>query len=277
MSEKYFIVQQNDFGGDSMSLIGVCKSVDPELETFVTSDLPRYDVTHASESLLDLIRYWPANTVFVSVVDPGVGTERRACVAKLKNGGYIVTPDNGTLTLQLTEGMIEGIREIDQTVNRLPSSDETDIFHGRDVFAYTAARLAAGIIDFAGVGPEYSMDEIITYPIVYGRVDTNGAHGLITGCMAAFGNLETNIKISDFSHAGIPEGSMVHITICYKGEMRFDMDVLYHKSFGFAKEGEAIFYNSSTTFMGLGLNKASFMDRYQIGMGEDWTIHVRKK
>lgn len=276
MKEKAIVLQQNDFGGAGTVLIGVCKKVDPELESYVNSSLPKYNIEAASSSLRSSIKYWPANTVFVSVVDPGVGTERRASVAKLTTGGYIVTPDNGTLTLQLEDGLISEIREIDQSVNRLENSGETDIFHGRDVFAYCAARLAAGIIDYEGVGPSYPIEEIVTFKPEYGTVDDTGAYGKIADIMHPFGNLETNIRVSDFEKAGIQEGTEVHICLQKNSEVKFDQKVLYHKSFGYAQPGQEIFYNSCNGYMGLGLNKASFASQYGIDESGDWLISVKK-
>ena len=94
------IVFQTDFGlGGGCAMYGVCKQVDLSLEPYeLTHTIPVFDVQKASVSLRDAIPSWPAGTVFVSVVDPGVGTARRASVAKTANGYYIVTPDNGTLT-----------------------------------------------------------------------------------------------------------------------------------------------------------------------------------
>lgn len=276
MKQKAIIVQQNDFGGAGTVLIGVCKRVDPDLESYVNSSLPKFNIEAAAASLRSSIRYWPDNTVFVSVVDPGVGTDRKASVAKLTTGGYIVTPDNGTLTLQLEDGLISEIREIDQNVNRLKNSGESDIFHGRDVFAYCAARLAAGIIDFEGVGPAYPIENIVTFQKTYGAVDENGASGVIAEIMHPFGNLETNIRVSDFEKSGIQEGTEVQICLQKDGEVKFDQKVLYHKSFGYAQPGQEIFYNSCNGYMGLGLNKASFASQYGIDDSGDWTISVRR-
>lgn len=276
MKEKAIVFQQNDFGGAGTVLIGVCKKVDPALESYVNSSLPKFNIPAASSSLRSSIKYWPANTVFVSVVDPGVGTDRKASVAKLTTGGYIVTPDNGSLTLQVEDGLISEIREIDQSVNRLENSGESDIFHGRDVFAYCAARLAAGIIDFEGVGPAYPVEEIVTYQAEYGTVDVSGACGRITDIMHPFGNLETNIRVEDFEKAGIQEGTEVHICLKKGGEVKFDQKVLYHKSFGYAQPGQEIFYNSCNGYMGLGLNKDSFASQYGVDESGDWTISVKK-
>ena len=276
MSDKLFVVQQNDFGADGAVLIGVCKMVDPSLEVYVNSSLPQYDVKAASGFLAETMRFWPKETVFVSVVDPGVGTARRGCVALTKDGSYIVTPDNGSLSQQMEAGIIVAVREIDETVNRLKGTEECSIFHGRDVFAYTAARLASGIIDFEGVGPEYPVEEIIVVEEVLGTVAPGEAHGFICGAMIQFGNLETNIKIADFEGAGFESGTMVRIVIKHKGEVKFDQKVSYQRSFGFVDVGVEVLYNSISTFIGLGLNMESFMEKYGVRTGEDWTIDIYK-
>ena len=153
------IVMQTDFGCMPSAMVGVCKIVDPALKVYpVAFDVPTFNIEKAGNNLVEVLPYWPAGTVFVSVVDPGVGTSRHASVALTKTGHYIVTPDNGILDIVDKALGIEAVREIDQSVNRYHGnewSEKSDIFHGRDIFAYCEARLAAGQIDFAGVGPEY--------------------------------------------------------------------------------------------------------------------------
>ena len=166
---KHALVFQSDFGyvdGAVSAMYGVAFGVDPTLNiSNLTHEITPYDIWEASYRLIQTVSYWPAGTVFVSVVDPGVGTKRRACVAKTVDGYYIVTPDNGALTHIKKFVGIEAVREIDETVNRLQSTRGVAIFHGRDLFGYTAARLASGIIDFEGVGPEYPVEEIVEHPI----------------------------------------------------------------------------------------------------------------
>ncbi len=118
--KKPCVAMQTDFGVVSGAMIGVCKTIDPELEIFdISHNIPKFNVEKASSHLRGVLPFWPKGTVFVSVVDPGVGTPRRASVAKTSNGYYIVTPDNGSLTGVLQEFGIDEIREIDETVNRL--------------------------------------------------------------------------------------------------------------------------------------------------------------
>ena len=175
MFDKPILVFQTDFTyaeGAVSSMYGVVKSVDRELEIFDgTHQLPQYDTWSASYRLYQSLQFWPKGTIYVSVVDPGVGTKRRACVAKTVDGYYVVSPDNGSLTHLKKFIGIEAVREIDESVNRLrgKGTEGVAIFHGRDLFGYTAARLASGIIDFEGVGPEYPVEEIVEHPI-YGQL-----------------------------------------------------------------------------------------------------------
>ena len=173
MFDKPILVFQTDFTyaeGAVSSMYGVVKTVDRELEIFDgTHQIPQYDTWSASYRLYQSLQFWPKGTIYVSVVDPGVGTARKACVAKTVDGYYIVTPDNGALTHIKKYVGIEAVRETDETVNRLQSTRGVAIFHGRDLFGYTAARLASGIIDFEGVGPEYPVEEIVEHPI-YGQI-----------------------------------------------------------------------------------------------------------
>ena len=140
---KPCIVWQTDFGlswGAVASMVGVCKQVDPELECIdITHEIEAYNILAASREIIYVEPFWPKGTVFVSVVDPGVGTDRRACVAKLHDGNYIVTPDNGTLTHLYYEVGIDEVREIDETVNRYHGTEAVSLFHGSDLFSYTAA------------------------------------------------------------------------------------------------------------------------------------------
>ena len=138
------LVFQSDFGekdGAVAAMRGVAVSVSPSLRLYdLTHQIPTFNIWEASLRLIQTVEYWPEGTVFVSVVDPGVGTNRKSVVLKTKTDHYIVTPDNGTLTFVAEQLGIAELREIDEAVNRLASSEESYTFHGRDVYAYTGAR-----------------------------------------------------------------------------------------------------------------------------------------
>jgi S-adenosylmethionine hydrolase len=269
---------QTDFGVSSGAMFGVCKSVDPELEIYdVAHSIPKFNIERASSHLRGILPFWPQGTVFVSVVDPGVGTSRKASVAKTVNGYYIVTPDNGSLTGVLNEFGISEIREIDETINRLKGTEKTSIFHGRDLFAYCAARLAAGVIDFEGVGPNYPVSEIVTFSIPAVSVEENAARGCVTELMEPFGNLETNIRIEDFEKTGIAQGETVRVTIRRRDKTVFEKPMLYHRSFGYAPPDGEILYNSSSGFMGIAMNKKDFARTYGVEGGSEWLLEIVKE
>ena len=155
--ELGIVVMQTDFGvkdGAVAAMRGVGYGVSTDLIIAdLTHEIPAFNIWEAAYRLEQVINYWPANTVFVSVVDPGVGTDRKSIVVKTKKDHYIVTPDNGTLTLVAESEGIEAIRQIDEKINRRQGTSGSYTFHGRDVYMYTAARLASGKISFEEVGP----------------------------------------------------------------------------------------------------------------------------
>ena len=259
------IVLQTDFGlttGFVSSMYGVIKMVDAELDIYdLNHEIRPFDMRQASFLLAATIPYWRPGTVFVSVVDPGVGTARRGCVARLNNGSFIVTPDNGTLTAVRQE-VIE-VREIDERVNRLAGSENAGTSHGRDVFAYCAAKLASGAIDYAGVGPAYPLEEIVTFEVTRGTVGEGFANGEVAGCLKHFGGVGTNIHVDDFERTGIQLGDVAHVKLTKGDKTLFEQNVLYHRSFGYVEEGGPILYNGSTSpYIALGLNKRSFAEKY---------------
>lgn len=153
------LVIQTDFGisdGAVSAMYGVALTVDSNLRVFdLTHNIPQYNIWEGSYRLYQTLPYWPEETVFISVVDPGVGTSRLSVVVKTVNNQYIVTPDNGTLTHIKKDIGIKEARIIDEKTNRLPQSGESYTFHGRDVYAYTGARLASNTITFEEVESSY--------------------------------------------------------------------------------------------------------------------------
>ncbi|KAB1440439.1 SAM hydrolase/SAM-dependent halogenase family protein [Candidatus Galacturonibacter soehngenii] len=279
---KPILVFQTDFTyaeGAVSSMYGVVKTVDRELEIFDgTHQLPQYDTWSASYRLYQSLQFWPEGTIYVSVVDPGVGTSRRACVAKTIDGYYIVTPDNGALTHVKHFIGIESVREIDETKNRLrgKGTEGVAIFHGRDLFGYTAARLASGIIDFEGVGPEYSVDEIVTHEILKPNVTQGKVQGIFEINDPNFGNLWTNIPLQAFQEAGFTYGDYVNVTIWHEEKEVYSERVLFHQSFGFAKKGDVMIYNNELMKVAMAVSLGNFCKKYGLDFGPDWKVEFTK-
>lgn len=274
----YPLVYQTDFGlvdGAVSAMYGVAYSVNPALKIHdLTHDITPYNIWEASYRLIQTINYWPENTVFVSVVDPGVGSNRKSVVVKTNSGRYIVTPDNGTLTHVIRlEGIAEA-REIDENVNRLPRSGESYTFHGRDVYAYTGARLAAGIIDFEGVGPALDVQDLVSLPIVEPVIEGNAVCGTIDVLDVRFGSLWTNIPRTLFLETGIHYGDRVSITIENDTRTIYRNIILFARSFADVYVGEALSYVNSLDCVAVAINQGSFARAYNIGTGNSWRIRI---
>ena len=276
----YPLVFQTDFGlvdGAVSAMYGVAYSVMPDLKIHdLTHDITPFHIWEASYRLIQTINYWPEGTVFVSVVDPGVGSVRKSVVAKTNSGRYVVTPDNGALTHVKKYIGIESVREIDETVNRLQSTRGVAIFHGRDLFGYCAARLASGIIDFEGVGPEYPVEEIVEHPIYEPDVSEGCVKGYFEINDPNFGNLWTNIPLDAFKGAGFEYGDMVNVTIYHDGVEAFKDRVLFHQSFGFAKKGDPMIYNNELMKVAMAVSQGSMCQKYGLNFGPEWTVVFTK-
>lgn len=274
----YPLVFQTDFGlvdGAVSAMYGVAYCVHPELKIHdLTHDITPYNIWEASYRLIQTLEYWPENTVFVSVVDPGVGSDRKSVVARTNTGRYIVTPDNGTLTHVLRMEGIAEVREIDEHINRLPRSGDSYTFHGRDVYAYTGARLASGIIDFEGVGPKLNVEDLNTLPIVEPYLEGKAVHGTIDILDVRFGSLWTNIPRELFLQTGIQYGDRVSITIENETRTVYRNIILFSRSFADVYVGEALAYVNSLDCVAVAINQGSFARAYNIGTGNSWSIRI---
>lgn len=274
----YPLVFQTDFGlvdGAVSAMYGVAYCVHPELKIHdLTHDITPYNIWEASYRLIQTLEYWPENTVFVSVVDPGVGSDRKSVVARTNTGRYIVTPDNGTLTHVLRMEGIAEVREIDEHINRLPRSGDSYTFHGRDVYAYTGARLASGIIDFEGVGPKLNVEDLNTLPIVEPYLEGKAVHGTIDILDVRFGSLWTNIPRELFLQTGIQYGDRVSITIENETRTVYRNIILFARSFADVYVGEALAYVNSLDCVAVAINQGSFARAYNIGTGNSWSIRI---
>lgn len=276
---KPTIVMQSDFGINSglvACMHGMCKLVDSELVTCdITHLLPAFDIEAASYCLQYTVPYWPAGTVFVSVVDPGVGTSRRASVAKLKNGSYVVTPDNGTLTYLHTMIGVEAIREINEERNRYQETRDVSTFHGRDLFSYCAAKLASGIITFEEVGKEYPVEEIVLHKVQTAQVKEKYVKAVIQS-YDPFGSAELSVLNSEFEKTGFALGEKLHVVISDGDKAVFDGLIPYEKSFGYVGLGEDVLFNDLASFVTIGSNQADFRQKYGLDTDSEYTVEIRQ-
>jgi S-adenosylmethionine hydrolase len=273
------VVLQSDFGlldGAVASMKGVAVGVSPGIHIYdLTHQIEPYNIWQGALRLAQTAEYWPAGTVFVSVVDPGVGTERKSIVLRTRSGHYFVTPDNGTLTFVAPRLGIDAVREIDEAVNRRKDSEKSFTFHGRDVYAYTAARLAAGVISFEQVGRELPA-QVVTIPheaprfadgVVYGNIQTDDGN---------YGNLWTNVDRATFARLGAVHGDTVRIKILRLDREVLSLDVPFVATFGAVEIGKPLLYLNSLDSVSLAINQQNFAKVHGIGSGPEWSIQIRR-
>lgn len=279
LDHKPALVFLTDFGvkdGAVSAMKGVAFGVDPELKMFdLTHEIPNYNIWEGAYRLKQTCKYWPKGTVFVAVVDPGVGTERNSIVLKTKEGYYFVGPDNGLFTLVAEDMGIEEVRKIDETKNRLKGSEKSHTFHGRDVFAYTGAKLASGIISYEEVGPKLE-NKIVTIPYQKAALKGNTVMGNIPILDVEYGNVWSNIPDELFSKLNPKKGEMFKVEIYNKDKLVYEGTMPYVNSFGDVEEGKPLLYTNEMLNISTAINMDSFAEINKVESGADWTMKITK-
>lgn len=273
------VVFMSDFGtvdGAVSAMHGVADEVDHSLRLEdLTHEIPQFNIWEASYRLIQAMTYWAPGTVFVSVVDPGVGSDRASVAVLTKSGHIVVTPDNGTLThLAKQIGILE-VRRISEAENRLKNSQRSYTFHGRDVYAYTGARLAAGIITFDEVGPLLGRETVSLHmqdPVIR----DNAIYGSIDILDTRYGSLWTNIQDTMLTEFAVKYGDMLRVTLAYEERIVYSYVLRFCKNFTEVEKGDALVYINSLLCVGIAINQGSFAAEYRIGTGEGWLIKLEK-
>jgi len=257
------IVFLSDFGtaDDSVSQCkGVMESVLPGARVVdMTHEIPPYDIRLAAFYLADSAPVWPAGTVFAAVVDPGVGTSRKAAALKTKSGQFFVGPDNGLFTLAIRRFGIEKMVSIENASYMRRSVTTT--FHGRDIYAPVAAWLARDPSVLERLGPEISSPVLLDWPV------PAAGTGTITGALlrveTPYGNIWTDIEGRDIRQSGIKEGDILAVTL--GGRV---LNIPFVTTFGDVAKGTPLAYINSRGLFSLALNMENFAEKYGAQAGQ---------
>jgi S-adenosylmethionine hydrolase len=253
------IVFMTDFGAAN-DAVAICKAVIlgivPDVRIMdITHQVTPFSIEEASRFLAGVSPYYPSGTVFLVVVDPGVGTSRKAIIVKTKKGQYFDLPDNGIITPVADRDGVEGVREITNTAWMI-GDKVSSTFHGRDIFSPSAAHLAAGE-DWTQAGPE--VKDLVRLKPSVATMDTKGISGEVIGLDDPYGSLITNIQGDDFKQLGYAIGENVTVQIANK-----PYKVPYVKTFMDVPVGQALLYIDSRGRVGFALNERDFSKTYKI-------------
>jgi S-adenosylmethionine hydrolase len=255
------IVFMTDFGvtDDSVAICrGVMYSIMPEVRIVdLTHQVTPYSILDGARFLYGATPYYPAGTVFVVVVDPTVGSTRKAIVAKSKRGQYFVLPDNGVITLVEQRDGIESVHEIANT-DWMIGTKLSSTFHGRDIFSPVGAHVARGD-DWTKVGPEMAVASLVRLELAPTRIDSHGATAEVIATDGPFGNLVTNLDGEDFLKLGYQRGQEVSVKVGGK-----EMRMKFVRTFSDVPLNHPLLYIDSRGRLGLAVNQGSFSAVYGV-------------
>jgi hypothetical protein len=253
------VVFMTDFGvlDDSVALCkGVMYGITPNLRIVdLTHQVTPYSIQDGARFLFGASPYFPAGTVFVVVIDPGVGSTRKPVVVKSKRGQFFVLPDNGLMTMVEDRDGIEGVREITNQ-DWMIGAKISSTFHGRDIFSPVGARIARGD-DWSGVGPE--VKQLVRLDLTPARVDDKGLSGEVIALDGPFGNLVTNMYAEDFQKLGYHRGDRLKVAIAGR-----EIEMPFVKTFSDVPLKQPLLFIDSRGRVSFAVNQGSFAAAYDI-------------
>ena len=253
------IVFMTDFG-TANDAVAICKAVIlgivPDVRLMdITHQVTPFSIEEASRFLAGVSPYYPSGTVFLVVVDPGVGTSRKAIIVKTKKSQYFDLPDNGIITPVIAHDGLESAREITNR-NWMISDAISSTFHGRDIFSPTAAHLAAGW-DFNQVGAE--VKELVRLELKTSVMNEQGIDGQVIGLDDPYGSLITDVPGDDFKKLGYNLGDSVRVQIAGKPVV-----VPFVKTFMGVPVGESLLYIDSRGRIGIAVNQGNYSTKFNV-------------
>lgn len=267
------IAFMTDFGvlDDSVAICRqVMYNIDPTVRILdITHEVTPFSIIDGARYLMGMTPYVPQGTVFVIVIDPGVGSSRKAIVAKTKKGNYYVLPDNGLLTYVQDSDGIEAVRVITNSKWMIQDAISST-FHGRDIFSPVGAHLANGE-DWTQVGPEFPARQLVRLTLTQPKIENGMLKAQIVGTDGPFGNLVTNVPHEEFAKLGYTWGDTIHLTL----GGAIDMDMPFTRTFSDVEIGRPLAFIDSRGRLSFSLNQTNFARTYNIKVPADFTIPVK--
>ena len=255
------VVFLSDFGtrDDAVAICkGVMLGVEPSLRVIdLTHEVTPFSVRDGARLLADTADHYPSGTVFVAVIDPGVGTDRKAMIARTKRGQTFVLPDNGLVTLVADRQGLVGAREIANPRWMRPNG-RSSTFHGRDVFAPAAAHAARGD-DWTGAGPP--IEHPVRLDVRVATIDGDVLRGQVIATDGPYGNLLTDVDATLFAELGYAIGDQVPVSF---GSER--LTIPFARTFADVPVGTPLLYVDSRAHLGVAINKGDFAATHKIAI-----------
>ena len=255
-----------DFGVKD-GAVAVCKgvmlSIEPRLRIVdITHQTPAYDIETAADVLQQTLPFYPAGTVTVAVVDPGVGSERKSIAVLTKKGHLLVGPDNGLFTLVIeAEGLDRAVELKDRRFFR--PGEKSFTFHGRDVFSPVGAHLARGTpID--SLGPPVVPIEL---KLQLARVVAGAVEGSVRYIEDPYGNVVANIPAALLDSAAMHVGDSLAVRIGAR-----TLRLPWRATFSDVPNGRPLAVMHSRGLFSFSINQGDFATVYGVKRGDAVTV-----
>ncbi len=265
------VVLTTDFGLNNEA-VGLCHgailAINPDIEVVdLCHNVKAFDVKQAS-LILKGTECFPEGTVFVSVIDPGVGTDRGAIAIKTKKGLYYIAPNNGLLTYVIEEQGLEAVYELD--TKKVNPQWSRGTFDGRDLFSPAGAILAINNGKMDSIGHEIKQEAIVMFMVLQAKINEGTISGVYVQEDEPFGNAWTNITEEDLKKISVKPGDKLHITAA-----GIEIDLPFVVTFGEVKKGEPLAYMNSEGTLAFAINQGNFTLNYNLKEGME--IKVKKQ
>ena len=255
--KKQLIVLMTDFGNDDIYVgvvKGVIKNICPDCDIIdLTHNIPSYDIEQAAIKLYFAEKYYPENTVFLCVVDPGVGSDRRP-IGIRANNKYFIAPDNGLLSLIIDKYIFDYLYWFNNSDYYLKETSNT--FHCRDIFAPIAAHIAKGVnLDL--IGKKINLSEIVKFDLTKCKEIGESLGGSIL-YIDKFGNIVTSIDIdslNDYMYKYGADKEQIYVLINNQKITGIS------NTFSDVKIGELLAYTGSFSMLEIGVRNGNASDR----------------
>jgi len=256
---KSTIVFMTDFG-TANDAVAICRAVmvgiAPEARIMdITHQVTPFQIEEGARFLEGVTPYYSAGTVFLVVVDPGVGTSRKAVIVKSNKGQYFVLPDNGLITPVIDRDGLDSAREITNQ-SWMIQAPVSSTFHGRDIFSPAAAHLAAGW-DFNLVGPV--VPQLVRLNPKASTTGEKGIEGDIIALDDPFGSLVTDIPGDEFKKLGYSLGDKLRIEINKK-----PVTLPYVKTFMEVPVGDVLLFIDSRDRVSIAINQGDYSKKFNV-------------
>lgn len=273
------LVLQSDFGivdGAVSAMTGVALCVDEDLKIYdLSHSVTPFNIFEASYRLFQSMSYWPVGSVFVSVVDPGVGSNRNSVACLTSSGHIIISPNNGSLSHIKAYIGLEKIVEIDVSKNRRSgATNQSYTFDGRDLYAYVGARLASGQLQLEEVGKQLKIEDVSSLDLPGYTINQSSLTGYIEIFDERYGSIWSSIPYDAFALLKPEYGDAFEITISNHERTLLTQRVVYGRSFTAVSVGEIVLYISSLNRVALALNQGNLKEVHNLDLG--FTITIKK-